>query len=177
MSGRIFYLQPFNSSDPVPPITITSIVSRLNKELKISYKIQGDLEKIILPSANDTVKRQDNLWQTTCFEFFLAIFHSRKYWEFNIAPTGDWNVYYFTEYRRGMRTATAFTQLPFEVKRNNSTYELTTQINIDTISRDTFLETAVTTVIGDTNHNLSYWAITHPGTQADFHRRDSFVTI
>lgn len=178
MRDRIFYLQPFNSSNSIPSITITSIVNRLNTQLKISYKLQGDLEKIILPSSKSERKRKDNLWQTTCFEFFLAIFHSREYWEFNLAPTGNWNVYSFSNYRRDMKTAKAFTELPFKTKRNKSTYELTTQINLEKIiSGNTPLEIAITTVIEDSNHNLSYWAITHPGTQPDFHRRDSFVTI
>ena len=178
MSDRIIPLKPFPSKNPLPDIKINTTISRQNTKLKLGYLLQGNLQQIILPTVNNEVKRKDNLWQTTCFEFFLAIFHSRQYWEFNLAPTGDWNVYYFTNYRRGMKPATTFESLPFAVKTNNSTYQLEIEINLRSIiAGNTFLELAVATVIEDVNHNLSYWAITHPGTQADFHRRDSFITI
>ena len=178
MSDRLIPLQPFPSNNSLPDIKINTTISRQNTNLKLCYLLQGNLQQIILPEANNEVERKDNLWQTTCFEFFLAIFHSRQYWEFNLAPTGNWNVYYFANYRRGMKPAKTFESLPFTIKTNNSTYQLEIEINLRSIiAGNTFLELAVATVIEDVNHNLSYWAITHPGTQADFHRRDSFITI
>ena len=178
MSDRHIQLQPFPSNSSLPNIEIDTAISRQNTTLKLSYLLQGNLQQIILPAANSEVTRKDNLWQTTCFEFFIAVFHSRQYWEFNLAPTGDWNVYYFTNYRRGMNLSRSFDRLPFTTKTNNSTYQLEIAINLQSIiAGNTFLELAVATVIEDTNHNLSYWAITHPGTQADFHRRDSFITV
>ncbi|VEP11645.1 conserved hypothetical protein [Hyella patelloides LEGE 07179] len=178
MSDRIIYLKPFLANKSIPNIEIITTISRSNQQLKINYLLQGDLSQIILPAANNRVNRQDNLWQTTCFEFFLAIFNSPQYWEFNLAPTGNWNMYRFSKYRRGMRVEKAFENLPFQVMTSNSTYQMETQISLKPIiAGNTPLELAVTTVIEDTNHNLSYWAITHPGTQADFHRRDSFISI
>ena len=177
MSDRFLELQPFPNTS-LPDIKINTAVSRQNTKLKLSYLLQGNLQQIILPATNNKVMRKDNLWQTTCFEFFLAVFHSRQYWEFNLAPTGDWNVYYFTNYRRGMKPARSFENLPFSTKTNNSTYQLDIEINLRSIiAGNTFLELAIATVIEDNDRNLSYWAITHPGRQADFHRRDSFITI
>ena len=178
MSDRFIQLQPFPSNNSLPNIKINTTVSRQNTKLKLKYLLQGNLQQLVLPAINNKVERKDNLWQTTCFEFFLAVFHSRHYWEFNLAPTGDWNVYYFTNYRRGMKPSKSFDSLPFIIKTNDSTYQLEIEINLQSIiAGNTFLELAVATVIEDTNHNLSYWAITHPGIQADFHRRDSFITI
>ena len=180
MIDRVFNLKPFCNNQSIPDIQITSTVSQQNQRLKIGYLIQGDLSQIALPKSGNSVKRKHNLWQTTCFEFFLAIFHSPQYWEFNLAPTGDWNIYRFTNYRRGMIEARTFNELPLKrvTQKNNSTYQLETEINLRTIiSGDTPLEIAVTTVIEDTHHNISYWALIHPGTQPDFHRRDSFITL
>ena len=179
MSNRIFQLHPFKSNKSLPHLKITSKITRLKTELKASYKLEGNLDQIILPPVNKQVKRQDNLWQTTCFELFLAVFNAPEYWEFNLSPTGDWNVYAFSKYRRGMRTAASFQELPFQIIHNsNNLYELLITVDLTTIiSGNTPLEIAATTVIEDTNHNLSYWAITHPGTEADFHRRDSFIAI
>ena len=178
MSDRIIKLQPFPTVQTLPNIEIITTISRSNQQLQINYFLQGDLEQIILPVTHNQVFRKDGLWESTCFEFFLAIFNSPQYWEFNLAPTGDWNSYRFTNYRRGMITEKVFNNLSFKVQRNKTTYEMAVKIDLKKIiAGDTLIEIAITTVIEDINHNLSYWAITHPGTKADFHRRDSFITI
>lgn len=177
MSDRIIPLKPFLSNTPVPQISLTARVSYDKRCLKIGYFLRGDLSQIKLPSTENREKRRDNLWQTTCFEFFLAVFNSPEYWEFNLAPTGDWNIYRFTKYRRGIREESAFSSLACQVKAD-SLYQIEAQIDLKPIiAGNTPLEIAVTAVIEDINHNLSYWAIIHPGTEADFHRRDSFITL
>ena len=178
MSDRIITLKPFLSTTQVPQISLIAKVSYTQASLKISYLLRGDLNQIELPSAENGGIRRDNLWQTTCFEFFLAIFNSPQYWEFNLASTGDWNVYRFAKYRREMREEAAFKSLPCQTQADDSQYQIETKVNLKPIIvGNTPLEIAVSAVIEDINHNLSYWAITHPGTEADFHRRDSFITL
>jgi hypothetical protein len=177
--NRIFQLQPFLAKQPIPEITITSSCIRQNQQLQISYLLKGDLSQILLPAVkNNSGERKNELWQTTCFEFFLAIFNDPKYWEFNLSPTGDWNVYSFTNYRRGMREAATFPALSLETVGDSDRYQLSTKINLRSIiSGQNLLDLAITTVIEDVNHHLSYWAIIHPGNQPDFHRRDSFIKL
>lgn len=178
MSDRIFQLQPFNPDPRTPNLAIKTRIRRQGKILTIGYQLQGDLSQIVLPQPRSSVNRQDDLWQTTCFEFFLAIFNAPEYWEFNLAPTGDWNIYRFAKYRRGMQPETRFEHLPLKVESQENSYYLETAIALDKIvSGDTPLEIAVTIVIEDTQGNISYWAISHPGTEADFHRRDSFILL
>ena len=177
MSDRIIPLKPFLSTTPIPQISLTARVSYGKRCLRICYFLRGDLSQIRLPSTENRGIRRDNLWQTTCFEFFLAIFNFPEYWEFNLAPTGDWNIYRFTKYRRGMREELAFSSLPCQIK-TDSLYQIETEIALKPIiAGNTPLEIAVAAVIEDINHNVSYWAIIHPGTRADFHRRDSFITL
>ncbi|MEM8832796.1 MAG: hypothetical protein AAGE96_26195, partial [Cyanobacteria bacterium P01_G01_bin.19] len=40
---------------------------------------------------------------------------------------------------------------------------------------DRKLDLAITAVIEDKTEKLSYWALTHPATTADFHHQDSFI--
>lgn len=176
-NNRFFQLQPFLAKQTVPKITITSSCIRQNQQLKITYLVKGDLSQIVLSDVSKNLgKRKHDLWQTTCFEFFFAIFNDPKYWEFNLSPTGDWNVYSFTNYRRGMKESATFLALPIETVRDSDSYQISTTINLKTIiSGQVPLDLAVTTVIEDINNNLSYWAIIHPGNQPDFHRRDSFI--
>lgn len=186
MGDRLFELQPFISSTgltvpnpkPIPQLKITTNLKRTAQYLTLSYQVQGELSQIILPSVNNQPERKDELWQTTCFEFFLAIFNVPEYWEFNLAPTGDWNIYRFEKYRRGMREETRINELPFKTVATANSYQLTVTLPLELIvSGTTPLEIAVSTVIEDKEKNLSYWAIMHPGAEADFHRRDSFVSI
>jgi hypothetical protein len=37
------------------------------------------------------------------------------------------------------------------------------------------LEAAISAVIKLRNGKVTFWALTHPGPEADFHRRDSFI--
>jgi hypothetical protein len=177
-SDCIFQLQPFLAKQSIPKITITSSCIRQNQQLQISYLLKGDLSQIVLPTVNKNLKeRKNELWQTTCFEFFIATFNAPKYWEFNFSPTGDWNVYSFTNYRRGMREA-SIPALIIETIRDSYSYQLSAEIDLQAIiSGQNILELAITTVIEDVNHNLSYWAIIHPGNQPDFHRRDGFIKL
>ena len=178
MSDHKIQLQPFNFDSTTLNIEIKTRIHRQSKILNIDYHLQGDLSQIVLPEVEPCISRQDNLWQTTCFEFFLAIFNTPEYWEFNLAPTGDWNIYRFAKYRRGMQPETRFEHLPLKVESQENSYYLETAIALDKIvSGDTPLEIAVTIVIEDTQGNISYWAISHPGTEADFHRRDSFILL
>jgi hypothetical protein len=116
------------------------------------------------------------LWQTTCFEFFLGVTGDDRYWEFNLSPSGNWNVYRFTGYRRGMENETAFSSLPFTTQAQPKLYQL--QISIDLsqiIPPEEPLDLSITAVIEDKEARISYWALSHRSTQADFHQRDSFI--
>jgi hypothetical protein len=170
-----FSLQPFAASQPLPKVQITGQIQRAANILAIRYQLQGDLSDLAIapPSANLT--RRDDLWQETCFEFFLGLEGSLAYWEFNLSPSGDWNVYRFSDYRQGMQTETGLTRLPFNCDRLPNAFNLSLELDLSPIvDPDQPLELAITTVIKQLGSELSYWALTHPGIEADFHRRDGF---
>jgi hypothetical protein len=121
-------------------------------------------------------QRQDNLWQETCFEWFLGIPEVDRYWEFNLSPAGHWNVYRFDRYRAGMQPETAVRGLPMQVQQQSDGVLLQVAVNLAAIGlAEQGLEVGITAVICRRGNELSYWALTHPGSEADFHRRDSFV--
>ena len=174
--SHFFTLKPFKQSESNSKINITGNIVRDNNKLKLDYLLQGDLSKVLIASPKDLPLRKDELWQTTCFEFFLGIENSPQYWEFNLATTGDWNIYRFTDYRQGMEEETAFTSLPFEIKQQSNSLTIHLEIILDSIiSSNTNLEIAITTVIKYSHDEISYWALTHPEPIADFHSRDSFI--
>ena len=185
MNNQTFSLISFPSFQPeteLEPIQvgITGTIGRdsigqHSRRLKIHYSLLGDLTQIVIPDP-EAPTRQDDLWQTTCFEFFLGIQNSPSYWEFNLSPAGPWNVYRFDDYRQGMQEEPAFTALLFQVRRQRNILDLTLELDLSAISAvDQILDVAIATVIQHTDGRITYWAIAHPGPQADFHRRDSFL--
>ena len=171
-----FTLRPFSTESSLPQIEISGRVNRKDNILSIEYQLFGDLSAISIAPPASLASRQLHLWEATCFEFFIGIPGDRNYWEFNLSPSGDWNVFALDDYRQGLRNETAFTSLPFKVDRYPNYITLNLDVDLsEIILLEQDLEMAVTTVIKSSQNELSYWAITHGGKEADFHLRDSFI--
>jgi hypothetical protein len=176
MNKPSFCLQPFPSASFLPHPRITGSIARLGNTLAIRYVLCGPLEQLVIPWHGNKPARRDKLWEETCFEFFLAIKYSPRYWEFNLSPSGDWNVYRLAGYRQGMQEEPALASLPFDVQTQSDVLSLALELDLDGIVQaDQPLEVAISAVIKPGKGEATYWALTHGAQQADFHRRDSFV--
>ncbi|MGB5632716.1 MAG: DOMON-like domain-containing protein [Waterburya sp.] len=170
-----FDLVPF-ASNTAPAVNITGDIERQNNQLKIEYKLTGNLSQIIIAEHADAQTRQYDLWEHTCFEFFLGIKDSTKYWEFNLSPAGHWNIFRFPDYRQDISEEMAFDSLPFTVLQQNNSWQLNLEVDLEQIiPAEQNLEVGITSVIEDQQNHLSYWALTHSEPAADFHHRDSFI--
>jgi hypothetical protein len=179
MTEHSFSLIPF-PAPAIPNIEITGRISRQGCLLALSYLLIGKTEDIILPSPVEHPNRKDELWKGTCFEFFLAQKGQPQYWEFNMSPSGDWNVYRMDAYRRvGFREETSIQRVQFETRKEASTFVLNAVVDLNPIFQHScdsdLLEIAITAIIQTKDGNETYWALTHPAPQADFHRRESFI--
>jgi hypothetical protein len=171
-----FALQPFPTASKLPQIEINGRVNRKDDLLLIEYQLFGDLNAISIAPPASTPSRQFHLWEATCFEFFIGIPGDRNYWEFNLSPSGDWAVFTLDDYRQGLRDELAFTSLPFKVDRYPNYITLSLEFDLsELILAEQDLEMSVTTVVKSSQDELSYWAISHSGKEADFHLRDSFA--
>ncbi len=170
-----FTLNPFPEDRRLPAIEIDGKIDRDGGKLWIEYQLLGDLTQVaIAPPASPT--RKFELWEATCFEFFLGIPGDLNYWEFNLSPSGDWNVFQLDDYRQGLRDELAFASLPFIVEQTANSLLLALEFDLSKIvAVDRSIEVSITTVIKSIGGELSYWALTHCGSAADFHRRDSFT--
>jgi hypothetical protein len=178
MKQRQFSLQPFPSDTPLPNLQVKGKISGQSDYLRVHYQIFGDLDKVEIVSVVDTPVRKHELWQETCFEFFLAIPSASSYWEFNLSPSGNWNVYRFHDYRQGMQEEQAFSSLTFQFQRESDHLSVDIDVNLRAIIPNfQELEIALTTVIKHCSGEFTYWALNHTGNEADFHRRDSFIQI
>jgi hypothetical protein len=169
-------LQPFRGSTPPPGLELTATVSRQVNVLAIQYSLVGNLSELAIPAPALVPYRKHNLWEDTCFEFFLAVKHSPRYWEFNLSPSGHWNVYRFAAYRQDMQEEMTFTSLPLAVHRQSDSLSLNLEADLGQIAQaDQAIELAISTVLQGRDGQPTYWALAHCGPQADFHLRDSFV--
>lgn len=176
MPTQHFSLQPFPTPNPPRDLRLAVTITRQANMLALRYEIFDARGQVVIPPHAEFPARKDNLWQTTCLEFFLAARGATPYWEFNLAPSGDWNVYRLESYRAGLREESRLDELPFRVQRQAD--GLTLEIAIDLgkiIAPAQSIELSATAVIESTDGALSYWAIAHCGKKPDFHLRESLV--
>ncbi|MEI7664734.1 MAG: DOMON-like domain-containing protein [Synechococcaceae cyanobacterium ELA263] len=170
-----FALQPFESLPQLAELAITGEISRRGQRLKIRYVLQGPLETVLIPPPAEPPSRLDELWQTTCFELFLACCGCEPYWEFNLSPAGHWNIYRLQGYRRGLAAEPAYQQLALQVTSDPQELRLALELDLPPgLEADQPLEAAITAVIQQRSGLVSYWALAHGGLEPDFHRRDGF---
>jgi hypothetical protein len=171
-----FRLIPFNSNTK-PDINITGTIDRSDNDLFIRYEISGEIDRIMLPSESTSPVRTHDLWKSTCFEFFIAMKDQPGYWEFNLSPSCDWNVYAMDAYRQvNMREEAALAQLPFRFQKTNARLFLDIAVDLTPIIQtDQVLQIGISAVVQTRDGQEIYWALAHPGTQADFHLRRGFI--
>ena len=171
-----FSLKPFPCAGLPPHLSITGGVERHAGIFSISYELTGQLADVVVPPPSDMPVRMNGLWEETCFEFFLGVRDSDRYWEFNLSPVGHWNVYSFMSYRSGMQEEESFASLPIRFGTQPDALRLTLEFSLDRIMPlEQVLQVAVSAVIKKRDGVVSFWALKHPGPQPDFHRRDSFL--
>ncbi|MEM9163202.1 MAG: DOMON-like domain-containing protein [Cyanobacteria bacterium P01_F01_bin.4] len=176
MTIHRFSLTPFQSEHSIPNVEIQGTLSRHHNRLTISYEIAGEIDNWVIPPLADVPTRQTHLWQTTCLEFFLGPKGQSPYWEFNLSPSTDWNIYKFERYRQGMRPESAIAVLPFEVHRFANIFQLILSVDLSPlVAAEQGLEMGVASVLQSIEGDLTYWALHHPGDEADFHNREGFT--
>ena len=174
-SDHHFALQPFEALPQLAGLAIRGEIIRRGQRLNIRYALEGRLDTVLIPPPAEAPCRLDELWQSTCFELFLARPGSQSYWEFNLSPAGHWNVYRLKGYRSGLTAEPAYQQLALQVVRDPQELRLALELDLPPgLEADQPLEAAITAVIQQRSGLVSYWALAHGGLEPDFHRRDGF---
>jgi hypothetical protein len=178
MIERTFRLIPFPAPD-LPAVSIAGTLSLESGLLSLHYSLSGNIKEVLLPPESVPPRRRDELWKATCFEFFLAIQDQPGYWEFNMSPSGDWNVYRMDAYRRiGFREEPAISQLPFRFRKGMDGVFLDVSLDLTPmIQPGDALEVALSAILQTKDSGETYWALVHPGIRADFHARESFIVL
>lgn len=133
--------------------------------LQLRWRIEGGAELVVPPFAGR--RRADGLWQTTCFEMFVAG-GAEGYCEFNFSPSEAWAAYDFTGYRAGM-CEREVARPPVGGLRGAGDLRLF-DVAIPRAALPPFpWRVGLSAVLEEEGGAKSYWALAHPPGKADFH--------
>ena len=153
-----------------PPIRIAVELSRPRPgALSLQYLVTGAIVDLRVP-APAPPRRSERLWETTCFEAFLAG-EGDAYTELNFSPSGEWAAYRFGAYRTGMADA-ALPPPRTIISAAADRLELRAEIRLERRRRGRI---GLSAVIEDQSGAKSYWALTHVPGPPDFHHPDCFA--
>lgn len=143
-----------------------------DKELQVEFRLHGEIDKLVLPAGNSARKRKDELWQTTCFECFFGLEGDSGYWECNLSPSGDWNLYRFSAYRHGMQEEHRIVQIDsfccIYVKEMTLCFTLPLG---EFLTVTDGIHMGLNAIIHYQDGSKDYLALTHPCIKPDFHNR------
>jgi hypothetical protein len=146
-------------------------VARAGAELALTYFVSGETRDIVLPEPAPPTRR-DELWRRTCFEAFARPHPGEAYFEFNLAPSGEWAAYRFEGYRQGMCAPEDIAAPAVETRRAPGRFELAARIALPFPGP---ARLGLSAVIETANGARSCWALAHPPGKPDFHHARAFV--
>lgn len=176
-----FRLVSFNASrnssgDTAPAIEVTGTLALQDGSLHVAYQITAPPNTVKYTTPNPHPSRKNDLWRTTCFELFAKPFTGTEYWEYNLAPSGDWNAYRFTAYRSKLQPEPQISGIAIVTEiANGSLVGLKAVLPLPAALVGQKLAIGITCVIEDTAGNMHYFALRHPGAKPDFHDPAGFV--
>lgn len=177
--GMKFTLIPFEEQ---APFFIVGEWELLQHEIQVLFRVieaestrrgpEISLPRLMPPHAR---KRCDELWKSTCFELFIGVRGDPRYFELNVSPSGDWNLYSFTGYREGMRPV--IDAKPPMIEPRSDGIHLTLNLGFLPAEAQRDPELGIAAVLDMGPEGTLYYALKHPGNKPDFHWREAFSQI
>ena len=173
-------LHPFQQDSVLKGIVLEGHLRLVTNQLLLHFRLEAPLKQLVCPSQSATPQRLDGLWNSTCLEAFFAVPGEPHYWEFNLSPSGDWNLYRLEDVRQGLRQeqGMGISAISLEKEVLGNAVQLKAEVALDlgeTLGAEKTLEGSLTAVIEQEGFGCSFWALQHCGEEADFHRRESFT--
>lgn len=182
MNAQEFCLKPFRASatpdghHTAPDIEITGTVAVSSDSVNVTYLISGAHDRVKSAGVGSQPSRKNDLWRTTCFELFVKAPVGNPYWEYNLSPNGDWNIYRFTAYRSPLQQETHITDIAIATARaRGHLTRLQAVLPLPPPLIGKPLAIGISSVIEDTAGNLFYFALQHNGDKPNFHDPSGFV--
>ena len=169
-------LLPFNDSDGL--FNISGTLRWVGNILAAEYIVRGPLQNIRgLSHHAELGSRSDNLWKTTCFEWFLKPIPGEAYWEANFTSAGDWNLYHLDGYRKDLRPELRVSSLDLIAEKFPTEWRLKTRIDFSALAFPAGMnfQAHLSAVIETVDDQKNYWSLRHTQKKPDFHHPDHFI--
>ena len=173
MLNATYHLLPDQSQ---PELSIQVSVTQLTTQhWQLTYQLDDPRHQVHWPQPELVLERQDDLWESTCFELFIQAVGQSEYVELNFSPTRHWNAYRFDAYRQPTQMPPCWDE---RVRLNSLNIGRNTLVTVVDLS-DCFvtgqaLNLGISAVLQDHAGQCSYWALQHGG-QPDFHRASDWL--
>lgn len=176
-------LKPFNNLSL--PFEVFASIEKRGTALSFQFELRDPKKLVQIPVLGSEYqqKRTDGLWKSTCFEIFILPESQENYYEVNLSPNLDWNIYQFDSYRKPQPPTPSFDLQLSQMNWDKDRQILQGKISGDLLAKP--LKIGLTAVIklhsgeskGENNSEIHYLAIQHAGDKPDFHNSDSFILI
>ncbi|MCX7978867.1 MAG: hypothetical protein N2578_07675 [Bdellovibrionaceae bacterium] len=146
----------------------------------ICWQLSGDLSSFVIPKCSSSPfkllepNRKNELWKETCFEFFIRPKGQERYWEFNLSPSGKWNLYSLAKYRDELVPSKDLIDGEVSVDGSNQLYKITASLNAPELAKSPFMYN-LTCVLQCAGQKTLFFAPRHPKTKPDFHDPSCFL--
>jgi len=179
MKGRALEPAPLVAHPDHAPLQVRSVTARITAMdahwLCLRWRVEGSAALVVPPFAGKA--RQDGLWQSTCFELFLAedaAHAGGAYAEFNFAPSERWAAYDFDDYRTGMAPRPLSRMPVLTPRRGNDVLIFDAALPMAALPPLPW-RIGLSAVLEEAGGVKSYWALAHPRGKADFHHAACFA--
>jgi hypothetical protein len=177
-AGSLIDLVPHPAAPPRATLRVAATVALERRGLLLTFALRSEPRALALADPSPRPCRRDRLWEHTCCEAFVGTPEGSAYLELNLAPSGDWALWAFDDYRTGMRAAAAVVAPRPRVQRGVA--EVRFDALLDSGVLGGFLGPApyrvgLTAVVEDCAGGTSYFACRHAADRPDFHARDGWT--
>lgn len=117
----------------------------------------------------------ENLWTTTCFEIFLKNEKTSDYYELNFNSKGEWNVFYFSDYRKRVESFRSSVEVTMQTRLVAGKPSLAYSFDISNLVNLIFPSQINLSTVTKGKAGISYWSQKHSGQKADFHDPRNFT--
>lgn len=141
--------------------------------MRLTYRISGDLTLLSVPRPASS-ERTDELWRTTCCEWFVTDPHDTGYAEFNFSPSGEWAAYHFDDQREGMRDLVLDQPLNLSSSQDDGRLTVTAAMPWQFANAARF---GCSAVLEHVDGRRAFHALAHVAGPPDFHARACFTGV
>lgn len=165
-------------------IRISSDFRLIGTQLDVSYLVDDKDEELedfypfeVKKNISGALFPLENLWTTTCFEIFLKNSNSTDYYEFNFNSKAEWNVFYFSDYRKRVESFKNPVGIEMQTHLVAGRPSLVYSFDISKLVNLKLPAQINLAAVTKSSTEISFWSQKHNGQKPDFHDPKNFSLI